>query len=690
MAEQPNRENVGVIVIHGVGDCEPGWINSYVVDRLKAQCPELHPEPYSEAYHLEDRGRTKTGSLFPAYVRRATLGPNRSVAFLELYWSDLSKTGGGPASFLLAALRLFYEAPFILAHSFMHQSKSGYHWVLKQLVLAATWLLRWPIAGMNTTAFVCSLAVIGLHRAGLMPPMPLAYTLCIILGVLAVLGLVVARWRMHRDLWLTDVSFATALFSLLAIGFIVVLNVSLPNHLLAAPDAYLALCLPPILYIWVLWSAIIAAAIAMLLPVYLKRLIGLKPPNAFPLGRPAAALGLVLLQGLIWKVLVSLPSVTLIDEIAKIKPALTMGSANGLSKLLSGELARCNVQGSDAIGLLCRAFEQAPHTVLADGVHRLKSVFVFNSLLALYTLALFVVIIIARALIARLPGVSLATKNRYMPRVILSQLIILFLFAGSLLNLYIYAAHLYDSPLFLEKVPGVKSVWLWPPLLGVTLALLYFFNIFQPLSASILHIFRDVVDHQYRPRFDSLKFIMPKTIRTKNRWPRRARIQERMNVLVERLVRESAFDRVVFLAHSQGSIVLYEYLLAGEDNEDLAGTSRIDVVTVGSPLTHIFQYYFDEYGRAHPSPADLNPKLASWTNLWRLDDPIGNAVQIVGGGFVRNIELGLGGHIDYWRDPAVCKTILGLIAPEWKRAAPATGHDPAAGSAAPSTPELVS
>ena len=75
---------------------------------------------------------------------------------------------------------------------------------------------------------------------------------------------------------------------------------------------------------------------------------------------------------------------------------------------------------------------------------------------------------------------------------------------------------------------------------------------------------------------------------------------------------------------------------------------------------------------------------------WPIDDPIGNAVQIVSGGFVRNIELGLGGHIDYWRDPAVCKTILGLIAPEWKRAAPATGHDPAAGSAAPSTPELVS
>ena len=660
-----SHENVGVIVIHGVGDCEPGWISHYVVDRLRARCEALKPQEFSEAYQLEDRGRTKPGSFFPAYVRRASLGEGRPISFLELYWADLSKTTAGPFYYILAALRLFYEAPFILAHSFMHQNKSGYHYVLKRLVLAATWLLRWPIAGMNTTAFVCSIAVIALHKADLLGVVPLPVTLCAILAVLAILGFAIAHWRMHHDLWLTDVSFATGLFSIIAIAFIFVLNAVMPARLLATPDAYLALALPPILYIWVLWSAVIAAAIVMLVPVYLKRLVGLKPKVDFPLARPAAALGLVLLQGLIWKVLVTPPSQTLIQQIAAIRDIHSVPGAR-LLPLLGAGLNTCADLTFAPVRVVCQAFEKAPEDVLADAVTRLQGVFVYNSLLALYTVALFIGIIVVRLALAWLPGLSIATKNRWMPRVIMSQSIILFLFAGSLFNLYIYGGKLYENEVFLNNLPGLRSFWLWPPLITMVMVVAYFFNAFQVVSASIIHIFRDIVDHQYYPRFDSLKFIMPKAIRTKSRWPRRARVQERLNVLVEQLVRGRGFDRIVMVAHSQGSVILYEYLQSQEDNEDFAGMQRLDVVTVGSPLTHLYQYYFDEYGRAHPTPQAMNPLLASWTNLWRLDDPIGNKVNIVVGGFVQNIELGLGGHVDYWREDRVCDAILDAIDPGWR------------------------
>ena len=665
MTTDTSRENVGVIVIHGVGDCDPGWISHYVVDRLSARCAALQPQAHTEAYQLDDRGRTTPGSFFPAYVRRASLGEGRPVSFLELYWADLSKTTAGPFYYILAALRLFYEAPFILAHSFMHQHKSGYHHALKRLVLAATWLLRWPIAGMNTTAFVCSLAVIGLNKAGLLAVVPLPVTLCAILSSLAILGFAIARWRMHHDLWLTDVSFATGLFSIIAIAFVFILNAVLPAHLLATPDAYLALVLPPILYIWVLWSAIIAAAILMLVPVYLKRLVGIKPRNDFPLARPAAALGLVLLQGLIWKVLVTPPSQTVIQQIAAIRD-LHAPAGTRVLPLLGAGIEACTDLTFAPARAVCLAFAKPPEDVLADAVTRLQGVFVYNSLLALYTVALFIAIIVVRLALAWLPRLSIATKNRWMPRVIMSQSIILFLFAGSLFNLYIYGGKLYENEVFLNNLPGLRSFWLWPPLFTMILVVAYFFNAFQVVSASIIHIFRDIVDHQYYPRFDSLKFIMPKAIRTKSRWPRRARVQERLNVLVERLVRAQGFDRIVMVAHSQGSVILYEYLLSSEDNEDFAAMRRLDVVTVGSPLTHLYQYYFDEYGRAHPTPAALNPLLATWTNLWRLDDPIGNKVNIVEGGFVQNIELGLGGHVDYWREDQVCDAILDAIDPGWR------------------------
>jgi hypothetical protein len=672
-AQHETGERVGVIFVHGVGETPPGWINRSIVDRLDDRRKDLQTTPHAEFHELADRGSSRPGTYFPAYVRRAAIG-NRSISYLELYWADLSKTSGGPAMFLLAALQLFYEAPFILAHSLMAGRRSPYHWVLKQLVLAATWLLRWPIAGMNVTAFTVFLVLLLLSYAKLTPPLPLAMTLSIILAVVTVAAFAIARWRLHRDLWITDVSMATGIVSGLSIIAVAVLNGLLPAHMLATPGAYLALMMPPILYVWVVWGIVIAVAIVLLLPIYLKRAMGFKPRYYFPVARPASALGLAVMQGLIWKVFMTLPGVWLIDAVLALPTASGPPPHPGhsLALLFSGDLTRCTAPANELMRLACQLFDASPEETLSDAVIRLKGVFVFNSLHALYALVAFVAIIVVRQAIARTTqpaavGIERpASKGRIgqsrLPRVILSQFIIGVLFAGSLATLYVYWAGLYQSEFFLRQVPGVRSVWLWPPLFAILFAVAYFFNIFQTVAASLLHIFRDVVDHQYRPRFKMLEFVMPAaTMRTKSRWPRRGRIQERMNVLVEKLVRGEQFDRLIFVGHSQGSVILFDYLSATEDNEDLASVQRIDVVTVGSPLTHIYQYYFNDYGDAKADAAALNPKLKSWTNFWRIDDPVGNRVDIVAGGFVRNIELPPGGHVDYWRESDVLSVMLDLI-----------------------------
>lgn len=667
MTEQVERERVGVIVVHGVGNCEPGWINHSIIERLKARCRSLCPRAYCESYQLEDRGRSEPGSYFPAFVRRATMGRRRSVAFIELYWADLSKVGDGPFYMLLAALRLFYEAPFILAHSFMGKRRSGYFGILKRLILFATWMLRWPIAGMNTTALVCSLAVIALDSLEWLRVAPLAVMLCGILLVLAVVCYFIARQSIHRDLWLTDVAFATSLFSVLAIDCIIALNLLLPLSHLETPAAYLALALPPILYIWVLWSATIAAAILMLVPVYLMEALGWRPKNDLPLARPGAALGLVLLQGLIWKVIVAPLSVSVIEKIATIKPVIVQSSFQRLLAVRTDGVSGCLLgDGQALIMQVCRIIERAPAEVLTDAVSRLKGVFVYNSLHAIYTIAIFVAIILVRVFIVRLPRLTTAVKARLMPRVIMSQSIIAFLFCGSVFNLYIYWAQLYEYEFFLHNLPLIRAVWLWPAVFAIVVAVLYFFNIFQVVTASIVHIFRDVVDHQYRPRFDNLEFAMPGKARPKSPWPRRARIQERMNVLLQTIVRDHQFDRIVLAGHSQGSVIIYEYLKSDDDNADLGRVQSIDIVSVGSPLTHLYQYYFDEYGGAPVPARDLNPVLRSWTNLCRFDDPIGGPVSILADGFIRNVGLDRGGHMDYWSDPQVCDAILDAISPDWR------------------------
>ena len=75
----------------------------------------------------------------------------------------------------------------------------------------------------------------------------------------------------------------------------------------------------------------------------------------------------------------------------------------------------------------------------------------------------------------------------------------------------------------------------------------------------------------------------------------------------------------------------------------------------------MYQYYFDEYGRQKPQASSLHPQLKTWTNLWRVDDPIGNRVDIVADDFVTNEVLGPGGHMNYWREARVRQVLMTLV-----------------------------
>ncbi len=60
---------------------------------------------------------------------------------------------------------------------------------------------------------------------------------------------------------------------------------------------------------------------------------------------------------------------------------------------------------------------------------------------------------------------------------------------------------------------------------------------------------------------------------------------------------------------------------------------------------------------------EFRGKVRSWTNFWRIDDPIGARVDVVSGDFIDNRALGRGGHIDYWREDEVQRHIHRLLEP---------------------------
>lgn len=141
----------------------------------------------------------------------------------------------------------------------------------------------------------------------------------------------------------------------------------------------------------------------------------------------------------------------------------------------------------------------------------------------------------------------------------------------------------------------------------------------------------------------------------------RHRIQDRLATLVAELLATEAPDRVVIVAHSQGTVIALDTL--DRDGPGWAQGRELRLVTMGSPYTHVYNRYFPRSFPPHRSRPNLAPGgvLAGWTNIFRVDDFVGTHVDAP-----RNRPEGntrphwptecpvpAGGHTMYWVDEAV-------------------------------------
>jgi hypothetical protein len=109
--------------------------------------------------------------------------------------------------------------------------------------------------------------------------------------------------------------------------------------------------------------------------------------------------------------------------------------------------------------------------------------------------------------------------------------------------------------------------------------------IMNPLGG-VLQIMQGLIDHHYRMRVS----LMPRLWAGETDKPmRRDHITGRMGEIVDQLVAKGGFNEVVLLSHSQGSVIVYDYLASGAPG--LPG--RAHVLTAGSPLGALYGYYFN-------------------------------------------------------------------------------------------------
>ena len=133
-----------------------------------------------------------------------------------------------------------------------------------------------------------------------------------------------------------------------------------------------------------------------------------------------------------------------------------------------------------------------------------------------------------------------------------------------------------------------------------------------------IHIARDLIDHQYNPRLGYSYDLLPRRGRRGvTARPRRLRLRERLNVVTRELISQREVDDVVFVVHSQGSVIAYEFMrTGGAECEQLLNTEP-HLVTFGSPAWASPSVSFQRVRHtAVRRRGAERPRLSPCTNAW--------------------------------------------------------------------------
>jgi len=138
---------------------------------------------------------------------------------------------------------------------------------------------------------------------------------------------------------------------------------------------------------------------------------------------------------------------------------------------------------------------------------------------------------------------------------------------------------------------------------------------------------------------------------------------------------------LVMVAHSQGTVDVIETLNDPEMDWLRNSFGKITLVTMGSPVTHLYQHYF---GHFYPRFSDrfwstLHQHVDRWVNIFRVDDFVGldidfahlpqtqeDCIAMSGSGpnqcrlhfaHCSNHPVGARGHVNYWADVEVLEIL---------------------------------
>lgn len=172
---------------------------------------------------------------------------------------------------------------------------------------------------------------------------------------------------------------------------------------------------------------------------------------------------------------------------------------------------------------------------------------------------------------------------------------------------------------------------------------------FTDVVAAALGVGRDIVTYAKR---DACALWEDGAKRRAN-YPDRKAIEERFYRTLYYALQVFEADHITVISHSQGTIVATR-MLADPRVKRRIGDRTCSLITMGAPVTHIYQKYFPEM-----FTVDVAALPDRWFNIFREDDFVGTKID---GGHIpntRNLPVPPGGHTGYFTDHDVWQHLCG-------------------------------
>jgi hypothetical protein len=203
--------------------------------------------------------------------------------------------------------------------------------------------------------------------------------------------------------------------------------------------------------------------------------------------------------------------------------------------------------------------------------------------------------------------------------------------------------------------------------IGLTLLVPLIWYSRQVLKIVLDDVF-DVINY-YRPDKNEASLLWMKTYE-RSQFEIRKKVIKRFGAILEHFnaLKKNREERqeLVIVCHSQGTVFALEFMKDRLCRRALEKFESVKLVTMGSPFTHIYQYYLSGHCKAlEAAILEIKP---DWINLYRTDDYIGTYLtmnpQITEPDeidYPKNIEVGPGGHTGYFHDKRVVPRIWDFV-----------------------------